>query len=258
MRCALWACSRATASRHSPGIIIATWNCTSRPPCIGAIVHTLNIRLTPEQLAYIVGHAGDRLVFVDASLLKNVGIAAGEYPEGFASVQNFVCMGNDPDGAPELRALSYEDLIDGGREIEDFAKLDEDAAAGLCYTSGTTGEPKGVLYSHRSLFLHAMAMCFADTLGLGMRDTLLPVVPMLHVNAWGLPFATLMCGAKMAFPGPHLSGKALAEFMEREGVTLAAGVPTIWNMLYQHLKRHRHDLSSLRGLVVAARPCPAA
>lgn len=237
-------------------------------PCIGAVVHTLNIRLTPDQLAFIVGHAEDRLIFVDASLTKVLGPAAAKYQKQFATVKNFICMNDfsasdpSPDSAiAELPAsiaatLDYEELIERGEEVEEFAELDENHAAGLCYTSGTTGDPKGVLYSHRSLFLHAMGMCLADTLGLGMRDTLLPVVPMFHVNAWGLPFATVMCGAKMAFPGPHLSGKALAEYMERERVTLAAGVPTIWNMLHQHLKRNTHDLSSLRGLVVGGAAMP--
>jgi fatty-acyl-CoA synthase len=235
-------------------------------PCVGAVVHTLNIRLTPDQLAYIVNHAEDRLIFVDASLVQNFGAAAAAHSAGFASVQNLVRMDDltaatgdayeSDDVLPGAPTLDYEELILSGDETEDFAALDEEDAAGLCYTSGTTGEPKGVLYSHRSLFLHAMGMSLADTLGLGMRDTLLPVVPMFHVNAWGLPFATVMCGAKMAFPGPHLSGKALAEFMERERVTLAAGVPTIWNMLYQHLKRNQHDLSSLRGLVVGGAAMP--
>ncbi len=223
-------------------------------PAIGAVLHTLNIRLFPEQLVYIVNHAEDKLIFVDKSLIKP--LAAQQ--EQLKTIENYVVM-NDGAPAPDVAlkpTLDYENLLADAESKEDFAKLDENAAAAMCYTSGTTGEPKGVVYSHRSTFLHTMTICMQDTLALSMRDSVLPVVPMFHVNAWGIPFACALTGVKPVYPGPHLIGKPVAELIQDEKVTLAAGVPSIWNALYQFLKKSDYDISSLRGLVIGGSAAP--
>ncbi|MBI3394522.1 MAG: long-chain fatty acid--CoA ligase [Spirochaetia bacterium] len=224
-------------------------------PALGAVLHTLNIRLFPEQLEYIVNHAEDSLLFVDKSLIKPVAALAPK----FKTVQRYVIMddkGPDPE-VPLPNPLDYEDLLAGADATKPaFEPFDENSAAGLCYTSGTTGEPKGVLYSHRSIFLHAMGISMLDSLAVSGRDTILPVVPMFHVMSWGIPFAACLTGAKLVLPGSQLVGKPLAEMIEKYKVTLAAGVPTIWNVLYQHLKKEKHDVSSLRAMVVGGSAAP--
>ena len=225
-------------------------------PCLGAVLHTINIRLFPEQLTYIINHAEDKFIFVDKSLVK----ALIPHQDSLNVVQNYIIM---DDNAPDLEetlnsSLDYEILMAEATETEDFPQLDENSAAGLCYTSGTTGNPKGVLYSHRSIFLHTMGLCMADCLKLSFRDSILPVVPMFHVNAWGIPFTCCFTGAKVVYPGSHFLGQSIAELLEKEKVTLAFGVPTIWNLLYQYLKKHPHDLSNLTYLVVGGAAVPQA
>src|SRR5262249_52706720 len=153
-------------------------------------------------------------------------------------------------------AIDYEELLEGASIREDFPALDENAAAGLCYTSGTTGDPKGALYSHRSTYLHAMAGCMVDTAGINERETVMPVVPMFHVNAWGLPYSATMVGARQVFPGPHVLDRPLAELLEAERVTLVSGIPAIWNRLLLYLAENRHDLSSVHTVFVGGSACP--
>lgn len=225
-------------------------------PAIGAVLHTLNIRLFPEQLVYIVNHAEDRFIFCDKSLLKPLADLGSQ----FKTVEKFIVMDDkSPDVGIKLKGMTdYEGLIAPEAAKEDFISLDENTAAGMCYTSGTTGEPKGVLYSHRSIFLHAMGISMIDSLAVSGRDVILPVVPMFHVMSWGIPFAACMVGAKMIYPGNQLIGKPIADLIVEEKVTLAAGVPTIWNVLLQHLRKDKADISSIRAMVVGGSAAPPA
>ena len=223
-------------------------------PALGAVLHTLNIRLFPEQLVYIVNHAKDKLIFVDKSLS---GMLAAQEPH-FKGVQNYVVM-DDLHSEPAAslpNTLDYETILGAGKDTIEFPTIEEGTAAGMCYTSGTTGEPKGVLYSHRSIFLHAMGISMTDSLAISNRDVILPVVPMFHVMSWGIPFACCLTGAKPVYPGAQLIGKPIAELLEKERVTIAAGVPTIWNVLLQHLQKETHDLSSLKTMVVGGSAAP--
>jgi fatty-acyl-CoA synthase len=214
-------------------------------PSFGAVLHTLNIRLFPDQVTYIVNHAGDRVIFVDGSLVEPLAKLAPT----FDGVRQYVVMGDgDLDALPG--ALSYEQLLEeaGGGEY-DWPELEERSAAALCYTSGTTGNPKGVLYSHRSVSLHSTTMCAADAVGLSSADRVLVVVPMFHVNAWGLPFGAALTGAELLLPGPYMQGEPLAQFAEAERATLVAGVPTVLTALLHHVDANGGDLSSMgRGL----------
>jgi fatty-acyl-CoA synthase len=217
-------------------------------PSIGAVLHTINFRLSREQLLYIINHAQDRLIFVDRSV---AALLVGLQPE-LSRVERYVIMDDRCPEPPALPAPSvdYEELLASASERADFPALDEKMAAGMCYTSATTGDPKGVVYSHRSTFLHAMAGCTVDAGATSEKEVSLPAVPMFHVNAWGMPYSCTMAGAKQVFPGSGLIGQPLAELLEAERVTCAAGVPTIWTLLYQHLKEKRYDLSSLHTLLV--------
>lgn len=225
-------------------------------PCAGAVLHTVNVRLPREQIAWIVRHAGDRVLFVDRALVPTLQAALHDLPREL----RFVVMGDAGSGpAIELpSAIDYEELLARSRPLPVPPPLDERAAAGLCYTSGTTGHPKGVLFTHRSTVLHAFGCGMIDSLGVSSRDTVLPVVPMFHVNAWGLPYAAAFTGAKLVLPGAQLGGDALASLIEAERVTLAAGVPTVWNLVLQSLRHKKRDLSSLRTVVVGGAPAPRA
>jgi len=204
---------------------------------MGAVLHTINPRLHGEQLAYIANHAEDQYLFFDASFAPLVAGLAPQLP----GVKGFIAMcGRDElpaAGIPNL--LCYEELVDSASMDFTWPELDEESAASLCYTSGTTGNPKGVLYSHRSTVLHAMAACSVDGLGLSSADTALVAVPMFHVNAWGMPYAGAMCGARLVLPGAQLDGAHVYELLRYERVTLALGVPTVWLMLFGHVDTER-------------------
>ncbi|HEV3227436.1 MAG TPA: long-chain fatty acid--CoA ligase [Acidimicrobiales bacterium] len=214
-------------------------------PCTGRVLHTLNIRLFPEQLTYIVNHAEDEVIFVDRSLLALMWPLV----HTFESVRHFVVMDDgkgdvpSPDGGRPIH--DYEDLLANADPV-DFQVDDENRAASMCYTSGTTGNPKGVVYSHRSMFLHTMGALTTNGIGVQEADTILPVVPMFHANAWGLAHAAVACGAKLVMPGPDLSAPAIANLIEKERVTVAAGVPTIWMGVLPELEGR--DTSSLRAI----------
>ena len=222
-------------------------------PGAGAVCHTLNIRLFPRQLAYIVNHAEDRVVCIDASVLPLYERVAGE----ISCVRHHVLVNAPRDIKTTLpNVMHYEDLIDDAGDDFTWRSTDERMAMGLCYTSGTTGDPKGALYSHRSMFLHTLGENQAMGLGLTETDVVLPVVPQFHAMAWGLPYACTMAGADVVMPGPHLQPAALAELIESQQVTVAAGVPSIWNGLYQELKTTPRDISCVRALVVGGSAMP--
>ncbi len=210
-------------------------------PCVGAVLHTLNIRLFAEQLTYIVDHAEDQVIFVDASLVDTVAPLA----EGMTGVRHFVVMGEGDLGALP-NALGYEELLErAGPGPFEYPELDERQAAALCYTSGTTGNPKGVLYSHRSMSLHTSALLMADGLGLSSAERVLAVVPMFHANAWGLPYGAALAGADLVLPDRFLQAEPLARLIESERPTLMGCVPTIYADLLRYADEHNSDLSSL-------------
>jgi fatty-acyl-CoA synthase len=222
-------------------------------PCMGAVLHTLNIRLFAEQLTYIANHAEDQVVFVDDSLVPVLEKVAGT----FETVRHYVVIGDGNSGSlPNV--IRYEELLAEQQPGYDYPELDERAAAGLCYTSGTTGNPKGVLYSHRSNVLHAMGACMTETLGFSSGDRVLPVVPMFHANAWGLPYACNMVGADIVMPGRFLQAEPLARLIEHEKITFAGAVPTIWMDLLRYADEHKPDLSSLRMVVCGGAAVPEA
>jgi fatty-acyl-CoA synthase len=211
-------------------------------PCSGCVLHTLNLRLAPEQLAYVINHAGDRVIFTDASLLPLLEPIRSQ----LRSVKHIVVL--DDEYETLLAAASGEPYV--------WPRLDENAAAAMCYTSATTGDPKGVVYSHRSLFLHSYGICMADTFALSERDTILQLVPMFHANGWGIPYAGVMTGSRLVFSGRHLQASDIALLIENERATFSAGVPTLWMTLYSHLESHPHNISSLRMVVVAGSALP--
>src|SRR4051794_27593374 len=223
-------------------------------PCSGRVLHTLNIRLFPEDLVYVANHAEDEVVFVDRSLL---GLLWPHVDE-MKTVRRVVVMddGGEDEIPDDERIAHYEELLDAATPVADFRVEDENRAAAMCYTSGTTGNPKGVLYSHRSMTLHATATMLADTFGLSEHDVVLPVVPMFHANAWGPAHAAVMTGASLVLPGPALSPKAIATLIEQERVTLTAGVPTIWMGVLAELDDH--DFSSVTRLVCGGSAVPRA
>ena len=224
-------------------------------PCTGRVLHTLNIRLFPEQHAYIANHAEDEVIFVDRSLCALL------FPllPTFKTVKHLVVMddgkGDVPDDANGLPIHDYETLLRSASPVE-FAVDDEGRAASMCYTSGTTGHPKGVVYSHRSTYLHTVSAMTVDSLGARESDVILPVVPMFHANAWGLAHATVASGASLVMPGPDLSPKAIADLIVEERVTVAAGVPTIWMGVLPELKGR--DASCLRAIPCGGSAVPKA
>jgi fatty-acyl-CoA synthase len=215
-------------------------------PCMGAVLHTLNIRLAGEQIAFIANQAEDGVVLVDMSLAP---LLAAMLPE-MTSVQTVVAVGEGdmaPLAASGKHVIRYDDLLHGQPLEFDWPELDESNAAAMCYTSGTTGNPKGVLYSHRSTFLHSMSICAANALGLADGDRALPIVPMFHANAWGTPYAAMMAGADLLMPDRFLQAAPLVDMIEQRRPTIAAAVPTIWNDVLQYLHANPgRDISSLR------------
>jgi fatty-acyl-CoA synthase len=226
----------------------------------GAVLHTLNPRLHPDQIVYIADHAEDQVLCFDMSFLPLVQAVAGRVK----TVKHWVAMTDrDRMPPPEVAAkipglVCFEDLIAGQDDRYVWPSFDENTASSLCYTSGTTGNPKGVLYSHRSTLLHTFAISLPDALGLSATDTILPVVPMFHVNAWGLPYAACMNGAKLVLPGPGLDGKSLYELFEGEQVTLSAGVPTVWQGLLAYVDSQRLKFSTMRRTVIGGAACTGA
>lgn len=224
-------------------------------PCMGAVLHTLNVRLFPEQVSYIVNHAEDRVLVVDESLLPLVQNLA----PSFKSVEHYIIMSDRGEVETTLSpAHNYEQLLEAAAPSFDWPQLDENQAAGMCYTSGTTGNPKGVAYSHRALFLHSMGSALSDSLGASERDTIFIVVPMFHANAWGLPFTATMVGAKQVYPSSNMQPRDLATLIQDERATIAAGVPTLWIGLFQELQERAYDISSLHTLVVGGSAAPRA
>jgi fatty-acyl-CoA synthase len=224
---------------------------------IGAVCHTINPRLFPEQLAYIVNHAEDKVLFIDATFLPLVESLAARMP----TLKHVVVLADaaDPPETTLPNALVYEALIEGRPDAIEWPELDENAAASLCYTSGTTGNPKGVLYSHRSTVLHALSVALsAGDLRLTRNDRVLPVVPLFHVNAWGLPYIAPITGATLVFPGPKLDGASLFDLMESEGVTASWGVPTVWLGLLAEMRRRGAKPAALASILVGGSAPPRA
>ncbi|MGH8686446.1 MAG: 3-(methylthio)propionyl-CoA ligase [Burkholderiales bacterium] len=223
----------------------------------GAVIHTINPRLFPEQIVYVANHAEDKVLFFDLTFAPLVEKLAPM----LKTVKHYVLM-TDRAHMPAKSAipnlLCYEELLAAEDDGYEWPEFDERTAACLCYTSGTTGNPKGVLYHHRSTILHAYGGAMPDVLNLSARDVVLPVVPMFHVNAWGLPYSCAATGTKLVFPGPHLDGKSLNELFESERVTMSAGVPTVWLGLLNYMKEHKLRFSTLKSVVIGGSACPPA
>ena len=223
----------------------------------GRVLHTLNPRLHPDQVVWIANHAEDEILFFDMTFLPLVKAVHDKC----TTIKRWVALCDEDklpsdSGIPNL--TSYETLIAGQSTNYTWPKLDENTASSMCYTSGTTGNPKAALYSHRSTLLHAYAAALPDVMCISARDSILPVVPMFHVNAWGIPYSAAMTGAKLVFPGPALDGKSIYELIEAEKVTFAAGVPTVWQMLLSHMKPNGLNFSSLKRTVIGGSACPPA
>jgi 3-(methylthio)propionyl---CoA ligase len=221
----------------------------------GMIIHTCNPRLHSQQLIYIINHAEDRALFFDSSFAKLIEGIAAQCPR----VESWICLcdgANMPAMAGVKNLLCYEDLILAHRAQFSWPQFDEKSAAALCYTSGTTGNPKGALYSHRSIVLNAISACLPGVVSLSPRDTILPVVPMFHVNGWCIPYAAPIGGAKLVLPGQRLDAPSLYELLEGEQVTVTAGVPTIWITLMRHMEENNLRLSSLKRILVGGSAMP--
>ena len=221
---------------------------------MGAVLHTINPRLFPEQLIYIINHAKDKWLFVDLSFIPLLEAIKDQ----ITSVEKFIILA-DENNMPETtltNVLCYESLIKDEPTTFEWPSFDENKGAYLCYTSGTTGHPKGVMYSHRSTVLHSMASISADALGINGQSCILPVVPMFHVNAWGTPFSCAMVGAKMVFPGPGMDGASIWELIDSEKPDLLLGVPTVWLMLLNHMTEIGKKLESVKNVVVGGSAAP--
>ncbi|MDO9280726.1 MAG: long-chain-fatty-acid--CoA ligase, partial [Pseudomonadota bacterium] len=220
---------------------------------MGAVLHTINPRLPPDQLCYVVSHAEDSVIFFDTTFAKLAQLASARCP----SVRRIVAMTDAahlPADLPD--AVDYEGLLAPESDRFDWPELDERTASSLCYTSGTAGFPKGVLYSQRSTVLHSYAIAMADALAISAADVTLPVVPMFHVNAWGVPYAAAMTGSKLVLPGPGMDGKSLLELIDDEGVTSLLGVPTVWANLLAHLRSVDRRLTTVNKVTIGGAACP--
>lgn len=221
---------------------------------MGAVCHTVNPRLSPEHVIYILNHAEDKFFFFDLPFVPLLEAVESK----LNSVKGFIIM-TDKAHMPKTKlknAMCYEDILAAEDDNYQWPDMDENSASALCYTSGTTGNPKGVLYSHRSTVLHALAGLTVDGIGYSNRDTILPVVPMFHVNAWGIPYSCAMSGAKMVMPGAMMDGKSIYELMEMEKVTISAGVPTVWMMLLGYVKENKKKFTSMRRTVIGGSAAP--
>tara|TARA_B110000196_G_scaffold82046_1_gene70765 strand:+ start:353 stop:1990 length:1638 start_codon:yes stop_codon:yes gene_type:complete len=221
---------------------------------IGAITHTLNPRLAADQLTYIINHAENSYIFVDADLLPLIELVVNLIP----SIKGIVVM-TDNLNMPESKIdnlLCYEDLIENNSDDLEWPVFDENTASSLCYTSGTTGNPKGALFSHRSTIIHAYASALPDVLQLSEKEVVLPVVPMFHVNAWGIPYGATMTGAKLVFPGPKLDGESIHQLLVNESVTFAAGVPTVWLGLLNYWKENNTSVPTLKRTICGGTAVP--
>ncbi|MGE0809721.1 MAG: long-chain fatty acid--CoA ligase [Immundisolibacter sp.] len=254
--------SRLASLGIHPGDRVATfaWN-TYRHfelyfalPCAGTVLHTVNLRLADEHVVYILNHSEDRAVFVDPDLLPTFERIVGE----LKTVRTFVVLADRVPPTTLPNVVAYEDLIRDGDPEFPFHELPERTPAGMCYTSATTGMPKGVIYTHRDIYLHTITECLGDVLDICERDTLLPVVPMFHANAWGLPFAAACMGAKMVLPGERPHAPVILDLMQAERVTFAAAAVSIGIDMVAELKRQPRDLSSMRGLMLGGSATPAA
>jgi len=223
----------------------------------GAVLHTVNPRLHPEQIAYIANHAEDQYLFFDMNFLPVIETIAplAKTIKGYIMLCDRDRMPSDSK-VPNL--ICYEELVASNSDDYEWPLFDENSASSLCYTSGTTGNPKGALYSHRSTMLHSYASALPDALNVSARDVVLPVVPMFHVNAWGLPYSVMLTGAKMVFPGPALDGKSIYELFEQEGVTFSAGVPTVWLGLLTYTAQNNLKFSTFKRTVIGGSACPPA
>jgi fatty-acyl-CoA synthase len=226
-------------------------------PCMGAVLHTLNLRLSAEHLAYIINHAEDSVICVDDELLPLLE----RISDHLTGVKHFVVLSNTGHYATKLPNVhDYEQLLAAESSAFTWPELDENAPMGLCYTSGTTGNPKGAMYTHRSNYLHTITQCMADSLGITSGDTVMAVVPMFHANAWGLPYSGCMLGFKQVFPGPTMDGASICQLLQDEKVTITAGVPTIWMGVKAELEANpgKYDLSSLRSMTCGGSAPPRA
>ncbi|WP_397393415.1 long-chain-fatty-acid--CoA ligase [Phenylobacterium sp.] len=252
---------KALGIRHGDRVATLAWNTARHLEAwygimgIGAVCHTLNPRLFSEQLVYIINHAEDRVIFTDLTFLPILAQIRDQIP----TVKHFIVLTDEAHMTDALPgALAYETLVASHSEDCAWGGFDENSPAGLCYTSGTTGNPKGVLYSHRSNFLHTLVTAGVDVMGMGATETVLPVVPMFHANAWGIAFSAPAVGAKLVMPGPKLDGASVHELLESEKVTFSAAVPTVWQMLLTHLRQTEGKLTSLKRVVIGGSAVPEA
>ena len=224
-------------------------------PCIGAVLHTINIRLSPQHISYIINHAEDKILLVDSDIVPLLEKCASE----LKTVKAYMIMTDDKE-LPKTTlspVYHYENLLSEADPKYAYPDdIDENDPAGMCYTSATTGNPKGVVYSHRGILLHSMALGLADSAALSEKDIAMPVVPMFHANAWGMPFAAVWFGTSLVLPGPYFTPKLIAELIEQEQVTITAGVPTIWLGLLKELDEGSYDMSSLRGVLCGGSAAP--